>query len=107
MIVFSVGFGIRAPLLAAASSYITSPLENGELYRLLTMTDAFSHLVGEPLIQMIWASAVRLGGMWLIVPFLILTVSIVLSHPSQLLILADFVPRCHRVIMLASGDFHR
>lgn len=107
MIVFSVGFGVRAPLLAVASTYIASSLETGKLYTLMTMTDAFSHLVGEPLIQIIWASAVRLGGMWLILPFLVFTVSIVLSHPGQLLILADPVHRRHCVIMLTSGDFHR
>ena len=107
MIVFSVGFGVRAPLLAVASTYIASSLEIGKLYTLMTMTDAFSHLVGEPFVQIIWASAVRVGGMWLMLPFLVLTVSIVLSHPDQLLILTDAVPRCHCIIMVASRGFHR
>ncbi|KAK0516530.1 hypothetical protein JMJ35_001133 [Cladonia borealis] len=68
-----VGFGVRAPLLAVASTYITSSLETGKLYTLMTMTDALSHLVGDPCIQLVWASALRVGGTWLMLPFLVLT----------------------------------
>lgn len=107
MITFSVGFGIRAPLLAVSSTHIASSLEIRRLYTLMTMTDAFSHLIGEPFVQIIWAFAVRVGGTWLMLPFLVLTVSIVLSHPDKLLILADAIPRCHCIIMVASSDFHR
>ena len=107
MIVFSIGFGVRAPLLAVASTYISSPLETGKLYTIMTMTDALSHLVGDPLIQVIWVSALKVGGKWLIPPFLVLTVSTVLSYPVQLLKSADAVSRCHCNIMVPSRDFHR
>ena len=107
MVVFSAGFGVRAPLLAVVSTYITSSRETGKLYTLITMTDALSHLVGEPFIQVIWASALKLGEMWLILPFLVLTVSTVLSHPGQLLILADAIPGCHCIIMVPSRGFRR
>ena len=103
----SVGFGVRAPLLAVASTYITSPLDTGKLYTLMTTIDAFSHLVGDPLIQAIWASALKAGGKWLIFSFPVLTVSTVLLYPAQLLILADAVPRCHGNITGPSRDFHR
>ena len=105
MVVFSAGFGVRAPLLAVVPTYITSSLETGKLYTLMTMTDALSHLVGEPFIQVIWASALKVGGMWLVLPFLVLTVSNVLSHPGQLLTLADTMPGCHCIIMVPSRDF--
>ena len=104
MIVFSAGFGVRAPLLAVASTYITSSLETGKLYTLMTMTDALSHPVGDPCIQLIWASALKVGGTWLILPFLVLTVSTVLSHLGQLLILADAIPRYYGIIMVPSRD---
>lgn len=104
---FSVGFGVRAPLLAVASTYITSSLETGKLYTLMTMIDALSHLLGDPFIQVIWASALRIGGMWLVLPFFVLTVSTMLLHSSHLLMLvADTIPRCHRIIMVPSRDFH-
>lgn len=64
--------------------------------------EVLSHLVGEPLIQIIWASAIRLGAKWLILKFIVLTVSIVPSHPEQLLILTDAIPRCHSTIVDAS-----
>ena len=100
MIVFSVGFGVRASLLAVASTYIT--FETGKLYTLMTMTDALSHLVGDPFIQAIWAFALKSGGTWLMLPFLTLAVSKVLSHLSQLLILIGAVSVCHCIIMVPS-----
>lgn len=71
------------------------------------MTDALSHLVGDPLIQVIWASALKIGGTWLILPFLVLAVSTVLPHPRQLLILADVILHCHCIIIVPSRDVHR
>jgi hypothetical protein len=69
LVVFAVGDGVRAPLLAVASSYIDSGQETARLYTLLSVTDAFAHTVGDPLLQTIWGHALKLGGQWLVLPF--------------------------------------
>lgn len=102
MIVFSVGFGVSVPLLAVASTYIMASLKTGKLYTLIAITGALSHLVRDPFIQAIWASALKISRKWHILPFLVLTVSSVISHPSQLLILADAISRCHCIIIVSS-----
>lgn len=72
--IFSVGEGIRAPLLAVAASYINTSLETGRLYTIMSITDAFSHMIGDPVIQSTWSVALGLGGRWLVLPFLVTTV---------------------------------
>ena len=69
-----MGYGIRAPLLAVASTYISSSSDTGKLYTLLSMTDAFAHIPGEPLIQAVWAAAINAGGSWLVLPFVVMIV---------------------------------
>lgn len=71
---FSVGNGVRAPLLAFFSSYIDTSLETGRLYTVMSVTDAFSHMIGDPIVQSTWRVALGLGGRWLVLPFLITTV---------------------------------
>ena len=86
MCVFSIGFGIRAPLLAVASTYIGSSSDTGKLYTILSITDAFTHVPGEPFIQAVWAAAINLGGNWLVLPFVVITVRkerLYLQAPSR------------------------
>ena len=42
---------------------------------MLSMTDAFTHIPGEPFIQSVWAAAINAGGNWLELPFLVILVS--------------------------------
>ena len=68
--IFAIGNGVRAPLLAVASSYIDSDYETASLYTLLSVTDAFAHTIGDPLLQTIWKRALIIGDPWLILPFI-------------------------------------
>lgn len=74
LVIFSVGNGIRAPLLAVASSYIDPSAETGRLYTIMSVTDAFSHMIGEPIIQSIWSAALELERHWRMLPFGVTTV---------------------------------
>ena len=73
--IFSIGFGVRAPLLAVASTYISSSFDTGKLYTMFSMTDAFAHIPGEPFIQAVWAAAIYTGGSWLVLHVLVILVS--------------------------------
>ena len=77
MIVYSVGFGVRAPMLTVAANYVSSASTTGKLYTLMSMTDALTHIPGDPFIQWVWASALGIGDVWLILPFVVLAVGLV------------------------------
>ena len=80
LLVFSVGNGVRAPLLAVVSTYVNTSLETGRLFTIMSVTDAFSHMVGDPLVQTIWRAALKLQGPWLMLPFFVISVSPPCTH---------------------------
>lgn len=74
IVLFSGGFTIRAPLLAATSNYIDIPSECAQLYTLISTVDTVAHIFGGLAIEGIWAEAVKLGGKWLVLQYVVLTV---------------------------------
>ena len=74
--IFSIGNGIRAPLLATSSQYNHDSDLINRLYTFLSLTDSFSHMLAAPLIPSIWAKGLELGGSWLVLPFLVTSVRI-------------------------------
>ena len=73
--IFAGGNGVRAPLLAASSFYISASTQTGRMYTILSMTDAFSHMVGDLIVQSIWSAALAMEDGWLMLPYLFMTVS--------------------------------
>lgn len=74
IVLFSGGFNIRAPLLAATSYYIDISSECAHLYTLISMVDTVAHILGGLAIEGIWAEAIDLGGKWLVLQYVVLTV---------------------------------
>lgn len=72
--IYAMGFGIRLSILAVLTSFIASASETGKLYTLVATTDAIAHLIASPLLQYVWSRALAIGGRWLVLPFVVLTV---------------------------------
>lgn len=70
----SAGFNTRVPILVALASYIDGAKNMAQLYTLMSVIEALAHVVGSPLIEMIWAAAVGMGSQWLVLPFVALAV---------------------------------
>ncbi|KAH8684038.1 major facilitator superfamily domain-containing protein [Ilyonectria robusta] len=68
LIVLSAGFNTRVPILVALASYIDGAKNMAQLYTLMSVIEALAHVVGSPLIEMIWAAAVGMGSQWLVLP---------------------------------------
>lgn len=86
LVVFAAGFNIRAPMLAVMSEYIDPSKEAAQLYTLISLTDALAHMIGSPGFEYVWGHAVKIGGAWLVLQFLVLTVRDVnQAHCSKLM----------------------
>ena len=64
-------------MLTVAAKCVPSALTTGKLYTLMSITDALAHISGDPFIQWVWASALGIGDVWLILPFIVLAVGLV------------------------------
>ncbi|KAL3479806.1 major facilitator superfamily domain-containing protein [Aspergillus californicus] len=73
LIVYAAGFGVRLSILAVLTSFVNSARDTGQLYTLVATTDAIAHLIASPLLQYVWSSALKLGGRWITLPFVVLT----------------------------------
>ncbi|KAL4860966.1 major facilitator superfamily domain-containing protein [Aspergillus spectabilis] len=73
LIVYAAGFGVRLSILAVLTSFVNSARDTGQLYTLVATTDAIAHMIASPLLQSVWSSALKLGGRWIVLPFLVLT----------------------------------
>lgn len=69
--VFAIGFNTRAPVLAYISGHIDPVHDTARLYTLISILDAFVHMAGSPLIEILWARGLDIGGDWLALPFII------------------------------------
>lgn len=74
LIVYAMGFGVRLSILAVLSSFVSAMSESGKLYTLVATTDAIAHLIASPLLQYLWSRALKIGGRWIVLPFMVLTV---------------------------------
>jgi hypothetical protein len=80
------------------SSYVDPSRETGKLYVLVSMADALAHMIGSPLVESIWARAIDLGGDWLVLQFVVLSVSLCRFEYQQPLLTDSaglFPHRCH------------
>ncbi|CRL22149.1 Siderophore transporter, RhtX/FptX family [Penicillium camemberti] len=73
LIVYALGFGVRLSILAVLTSYIPIASDTAKLYTLVATTDAIAHLIASPMLQFTWSRALKIGGRWLALPFMLLT----------------------------------
>ncbi|XTI92976.1 MFS general substrate transporter [Cenococcum geophilum] len=71
LVIFAIGFNTRAPVLAYISGHIDPVHDTARLYTLISILDAFVHMAGSPLIEILWARGLDIGGDWLALPFII------------------------------------
>lgn len=79
LMVYALGFGVRLSILAVLTSYIPIASDTAKLYTLVATTDAIAHLIASPMLQFTWSRALKIGGRWLPLPFMVLTVRSFLS----------------------------
>ncbi|RDW85282.1 hypothetical protein BP6252_02872 [Coleophoma cylindrospora] len=72
LIIYAAGFGVRLSILAVLTTYVNSSKETARLYTLVATTDAIAHMIASPLLQQVWAIALKIGRQWLVLPFLVL-----------------------------------
>ncbi|CAG8290601.1 unnamed protein product, partial [Penicillium salamii] len=74
LMVYALGFGVRLSILAVLTSYIPIASDTAKLYTLVATTDAIAHLIASPMLQFTWSRALKIGGRWLPLPFMVLTI---------------------------------
>ena len=77
---------------------------------LISMTDALAHIIGSFVIESIWGLAVDLGGRWLVLQFIVLSVRlpIDIQHPMLTCLIGMFLYSCSSVNVSSykkKGDF--
>ena len=73
--IFSLGFNIRAPILAFLATCVDTPNMTAQLYTLLSFVESLAHVAGSPFIEWVWGRAVSHGGSWLVLQFLVIAAS--------------------------------
>ncbi|KAF2841302.1 MFS general substrate transporter, partial [Patellaria atrata CBS 101060] len=72
LVIYAGGFGTRASMLSVITGFIDPSQETARLYTLVSMAEAVAHMLGSPFVEHVWASGIRLGGQWMILPFVVL-----------------------------------
>ncbi|KAN0070855.1 major facilitator superfamily domain containing protein [Elaphomyces granulatus] len=75
--VFAAGFGARLSMLSVLTGFATAEFR-ARLYTLLSIIEELTRLISTPLIQNLWAKAIGWDGVLLGLPFIVLSVSLLL-----------------------------
>lgn len=81
--VFASGFGLRVSLLSFATSLAEKHMQS-RFYGVIQVMENAGYLIAAPILQAVWAQGLESGGPWLMLPFIVVAVSVVL--PSMVTI---------------------